>query len=592
MLSPDGKRLAFAREVAGALETWVRDLKTKKEWKLPHVTLPVGWTTTGTLLLRLGFGVEPAKGARVKDVAALPNEVLPWALAWTSEGTRLAYVPSTEGIATTAVHVIAADGTSARLTSTDGIRTDQTVRLAWSPNGTKLHVNALFRPGKAHPWRRIGVVDVAADTLKVVAEMPDWSDLPGLHGNRRIYRDPRAGGGTLKDTFKYERPGGPRYGPNVWSGTGTHFTWLAGNGWTEADAFVADAAGAETWRLTNDGEAKWSPALDAAGQRLAFLTAEDGGNGGLYKNPMVRVVELRTETLTDLPVPHEAGVAGSLAWTPDGTGVVYEITGGSYEGTYQQAVPPAKPSPEGAAIRRVDILPTDRVRAWLASYDAHRVHAAVHRAEDGWDPIYVGPLRETLTTWAFREQDRGLVGCLISLLVRHDAREAIPELRAALGSKRGDVVADAAHALGKFQEPNVLPDLKRALAAAKDDPERLALGLAVAGLGDDAGWDALAALLKDEDAGTRVQVCLGLGQLRKPRSVDLLLPVVADTAAPRFDFHDVKTVGGAAIRALERLTGQSFGADAAPWKAWWEGEAKRTLPAKKPPTGAEPDEHE
>ena len=95
-LSKDGKRLAFARGPASALETWVRDLKSKKEWKLPHVTMPVGWTESGTLLLRLGFGVEPVKGAQVKTVAALPSEQPAWALAWTPDGARLAYVPNTE----------------------------------------------------------------------------------------------------------------------------------------------------------------------------------------------------------------------------------------------------------------------------------------------------------------------------------------------------------------------------------------------------------------------------------------------------------------------------------------------------------------
>ena len=588
-LSADGKRLAFARETLGAMETWVRDLKAKREWKLQHVTMPVGWTDSGTLLLRLGFGVDPVKGVRVAKVAALATEELPWALAWTPDGARLAYVRSMKGRETTAVHWITAGGTAARLTSTDGIRTDQAVRLAWSPDGTRLYVNGLFQRGDDKPWRRIGVVDLSQDALHVVAEMPDWSDLPGLHGMGRIYRDPRAEDPSPGRQMLYLRPDGPGDGPEVWSGSGAHFAWLAGHGWTEADAFVADAAGTETWRLTNDGEAKWSPALDAASRRLAFLSADDGGNGGTYKNPLVRVVDLRTDTLVDLPIPHDKGIPGELAWTADGTQVLYEIAGGAYEGTYLQAVPPAKPAPEGAPIRRVDILPTDRVRAWLASYDADRVHAAVHRAEDAWDPVYISALRETLATWALREDDHGLTGCLIHLLEKHDAREAIPELRVALGSPRTWVLCAAAELLRRFEAKEALADLKRVLAATTDDASRVVLAAAVAAFGDDAGWEVLAALLQNGKTATRHAVCLELGRIRLPRSVDLLIPLVTDSTTfdPKAD-PGLRTIGDAALRALRDLTGKSFGPDPAAWKTWWEGEAGRNLPpAPRPPEASE-----
>lgn len=597
-LSPDGKRLAFTRETKTSLETFVKETKGKKEWKLPQASAPVGWTDGGTLLLALGAGVEPVKGARVRTVAEVPAEKATWALAWTRDGARLAYVPATDGATTTAVQWLAVGSVAARLASTDGIRTDQLAQLAWSPDGARLFVNALFQHGTEKPWRKIGVVDVAADTLKVVAEMPDWSDLPGLHARRRIYRDPRAEGKDPTMQVTYARPDGPRHGPDVWGATGTHFTWLAGHGWTEADAFVADAAGGETWRLTNDGEAKWSPALDPAGKRLAFLSADDGGNGGTYKNAIVRVVDLRAEALVDLPipqnsipqnsvppsstlqggVPQERGVPGRLAWTAEGKEVVYEIVGGPYEGVYLQTVPPGKAAEANAPIRRVDIVATDRVRAWLASYDADRVHAGVHRAEDAWDPVYVGALRETLTAWALRDVDKGLTGCLIHVLEHHDAKESIPELRAALASPRTAVIYAAARALRQFKDPEAPALLKKALAAAKADDTKAALAAAIALAGDDAGWEALADQLKHGEAPTRMKVCVELAKVRLARAVDVLIPLLKDTSVDPQARVEPKSVRDAALRALRELTSQNLGLDADAWAKWWESDAKKVLP--------------
>jgi hypothetical protein len=64
------------------------------------------------------------------------------------------------------------------------------VWLAWSPDATRLYVNGLFQTGTTPAGRRVGVVEVPADAMKVVSEMPSWSDIPGLHGEPRRYRDP------------------------------------------------------------------------------------------------------------------------------------------------------------------------------------------------------------------------------------------------------------------------------------------------------------------------------------------------------------------------------------------------------------------
>lgn len=595
IVAPDGKRVAYVRGGGAAslgkvratrgtpVELWVRDLKSQATVTLPHAARPVGWAD-GAILLDSGVGVEPVKGAKVGKVVALPADVKAATLAWSRDGKRLAWVPSAPKKAKSAVSLLGANGKPATLSATAGLRTDQTVFLAWSPDGTRLYVNALFQAAQEVPVRRVGLVDVAADTMTVVATMPDWIGIPGLHDDFARYRDPRVEDPTIVD-LEYEVPAEPRYGRQVFSGDGRVATWLAGTGWIEADAFVVEVATGEVKRVTNDGELKWSPALDPTGRRLAFLTADNVGLREGFKQPRLRVLDLLSGEPTEIALPTPKGVPAFVAWTPDGAALTYEIRDGLKAEAFRQTIAAPKPVAADATIRALEYDVRNRIVAWLASYDVDRVHTAVHRAEDGWDPYYLPALREALQQWKDREGP--VVACMVHMFELKRLRETIPDLRAALGAKlEGNRVA-ILEVLVAFGERDGIEELERVRLGAKDRNVRVRAAVALVRAEDDRGWPTLEATAKDGDLFDRANLCHELAKVRHPKAVDLLISLVADRRGdPRFPTLKLDLVGPAAQRALRTLTGQAFGDSVAKWTEWWNQEAKRVLPATVPDPAA------
>ena len=593
--SPDGRLVAFAREGAWLFPTVrhrpaelrVRDLKADTLTLLPHEARPAGWAG-GTLLLDTGIGVDPVKGVRAPKVASLPTDATAAALAWTTDGKRLAWAPTAVKSAKTAVRVVGLEGKVATLAGTEGLRTDQAVYLAWSADGARLYVNGLFQDGAEVPSRRVGLVDAASGALTVLASMPDWISIPGLHDGYAPYRDPR-----VEDPKRVEldwgRPAEPRYGRQVLSGDGRLATWLAGTGWIEADAFVAEVSSGEVHRVTNDGEVKWSPALDPAGRRLAFLTADGAGGFKGYPNTRIRVVDLLTGEPTEIATVPEEGLAAGLSWRPDGGALIYDLRSLTKESTFAQTVPAPKPPPAGAKIRSLEFSTRNRVIAWLGSYDEDRVHTAVHRVEDAWDPYYLPALRETLKQW--REKNSVVVHCLVHLLDLRGVREAIPDLREALATKAEANRVSILTALLHLGERDVLEELEHMRTASKDEDTRFRIGVQMVKAGDDRGWPSLAEAANSKDLFLRRDLCRELAKIKQPRSVAILIPLVADRRLdPTFKFIKITPVAPLAQLALRALTGKSLGDDPAKWTAWWKDEAKETLPADVPPP-ADP-EHE
>jgi HEAT repeat protein len=60
------------------------------------------------------------------------------------------------------------------------------------------------------------------------------------------------------------------------------------------------------------------------------------------------------------------------------------------------------------------------------------------------------------------------------------------------------------------------------------------------------------------------EAAIALGKLKDRRAIPTLLNMLYENPDPR----------RAAGEALEAITGQKFGSDAAKWQAWWEGEKK------------------
>ncbi len=94
---------------------------------------PDGWTTAGALLVRAGYGLDPARGERAADVASVPASVGFQRPAWTRDGRRVLVVPRATPEEPTALALLDASGATVPLAGTAGLRTDQAVVVAWSP---------------------------------------------------------------------------------------------------------------------------------------------------------------------------------------------------------------------------------------------------------------------------------------------------------------------------------------------------------------------------------------------------------------------------------------------------------------------------
>ncbi len=307
---------------------------------------------------------------------------------------------------------------------------------------------------------------------------------------------------------------------------GTRIAWIEGQGRKEADAYVADVASGAVYRVTVDGETKWSPALDPTGRRLAFLTADMTAYDNLVTRRRLRVLDLATGVAKDLPLPGTDGVPGTLGWSPDGRQLVYELRGGSIGGVYAQVVPPAPDGPADARPVTPEPKPQARTVAWLASPDADRVAAAIVRADEAWDAAYVGPVRAALARWM--KTDHGVVRAGLILLGSKGVKEAVPEFLLALGTKRGSTQRLAVQWLARLGARQVVPDLDK-LRAGSTFELRVAAAGAMVELGDARGWETLRKAAEHEEVAARLDVCAALWRIREPAAVDLLVPWVGDT---------------------------------------------------------------
>src|SRR4029453_14995852 len=133
--------------------------------------------------------------------------------------------------------------------------------------------------------------------------------------------------------------------------------------WYKAALYIPGTATGSTRRVTNDGEAKWSVAIDPAGRRVAFCTADGYDRKKTqegYIRPPIKVAELPRGEPTEIGLA-APGFPSRLTWSPDGSALVYDeraVSGigssaGDDEkgtGTYSQTVPAPKPAPKDAKL--------------------------------------------------------------------------------------------------------------------------------------------------------------------------------------------------------------------------------------------------
>lgn len=126
-----------------------------------------------------------------------------------------------------------------------------------------------------------------------------------------------------------------------------------------------------------------------------------------------------------------------------------------------------------------------------------------------------------------------------------------------------DVRLDAVDALGLLGDVRALGPLQ-ALLGQPDPALRAAAARALGMLESERALPALEARLDDPDPRVVEAAATALGLLGRPAAIDALLARLG--RAPADDLR----VADSLVRALERITGQQLGSEAAPWQAWWE----------------------
>ena len=164
-------------------------------------------------------------------------------------------------------------------------------------------------------------------------------------------------------------------------------------------------------------------------------------------------------------------------------------------------------------------------------------------------------------------------------LAADERRRLALALRKALeGDPEVTVRVAAVQALARLSDEAAWVRVLIAALTSKDDPVKEAAITAVLTARSDLVPIAGKLLHEDQDPTFRAETALILGRRRRLDAAPVLLEALLDPH-PR--------VSTAAAEALEAISGEAFGYDAAAWGAWWE----RARPSAPPPTpGAKPGE--
>jgi len=200
--------------------------------------------------------------------------------------------------------------------------------------------------------------------------------------------------------------------------------------------------------------------------------------------------------------------------------------------------------------------------------------AATVRADEAADAAQ--RLRKALRKGEAKESVDALrhVGRLASTLEKTKRRSLAVVVRKALEDERDpDVKAAMIHALAQLGGTTGWVPVILAWREGHDPVTKAAARQALLWGGGDY-LEVVERLWKeDEDSTFRADLMLLLGDRRRPDAVPLLLQAVAG--------KDLR-VRSAAAEALEAITGEAFGYDAAAWSAWWE-KAGPAILAPEPP---------
>jgi len=137
------------------------------------------------------------------------------------------------------------------------------------------------------------------------------------------------------------------------------------------------------------------------------------------------------------------------------------------------------------------------------------------------------------------------------------------------------VRAYSATSIGRLQRPSGVAPLVKAM---KEDPDRIVRWdsvKALASLRDKSTVnDLLHVARADVDTDVRIAAVEGVASVADDRAISALITMLSDRN---------ESVAAAAGRALEKLTGQSFGMNQRAWREWWQKQVQGEKAEEQPP---------
>ena len=537
-------------------DLWILDLKSQEEFLLREDCPQHNWLADDAIAVSPSEVLDPRTGVQLSE-GPRPARV-------TANGTALTYSTGrSDPIECSLNHPIVSD-----------ILSSEKGPIWISPRGTHVAFDLLFARSGAVPLRRIGIANLQSKQVLFVGESAYCHYNWGYQAQQRFRCD-----------------------TDPWSRDGSYFAFVSGRGDGETDIFLATSDGEHVFRLTNDGECKWSPVFDSTGRRLAYFAAGWGGEDGTLRDVHIRILDIYTGEEQRMAPENDPGWGLVLAWSPDGSELYHDWNRGDsprYRDLnariFRINFPQSQPVPEGSTIRSVPAVSLeDQVIKALNSGISTRLNWGTIQSYQVPTDRVRQALCQALPVWMPR--DYPCAGDIVVALKSMDARESAsvigqaillppepfgipailpPEERKEYWEPyRTDALCESIATLLEWNLQGSAAHLREYLARFPDsEPAVYATG-ALAACGEPERWQQLTDYARNSNKEIRWRLAEILGLVRDPRSVDLLIDLIGDDEVVSMSTGDETQVGDLAAKSLTQLTGQTFGRAPAEWRNWW-----------------------
>ncbi len=194
------------------------------------------------------------------------------------------------------------------------------------------------------------------------------------------------------------------------------------------------------------------------------------------------------------------------------------------------------------------------------------------------------PLTEMLSAVKRDKETRSMV---VRRLAALKSKKAVgPLVRAALTSK-SSAFSEEAHAAARSVDSTLTRRFYEQVAASRTKPVRRvrALGL-IQGMGDQGAVPGLVLVLERVNAEIKATLATAGGMRRIPVNLGTISNAAIDVEIemPEVTLHQVQTsttipvlrqIRSSAVKALNGITGESYGDDPEAWDRWWQRQEKK-----------------